>query len=389
MAFVLLTQVRWSDRLTLADGTVLTGRVQATPEGYLVADASGSEHRIPLALVGRRDLGGRDAPDVAFGLPGLAARLGGHAGASALVVLLLAAMVALTAWRWERLVHVLRLSLPISEALRLTWVGMFFNLAVPGSTGGDVVKAFYAAKRLGAPTRSVVSVFVDRALGLFALVLVAGAALALAPSDPAYARPGRLVLACLGGAVLGSVVLLSRRVRRRLGLAALTRHLPFAGILAEIDAALRLYRGHPLAIAFAVALSLLNHLGTVLCAWILVGALGFRDLGLLPLLVVVPLASLISAVPLLPGGWGVGEVAYAWLLAPFGVAPTEAVGLSVVLRLAMLLVGLPGGLLWMLARGAPAPAEAAAAVERTVEELEVEALAPGTAPEGTDAGRIA
>lgn len=389
MVFVLVTQVRWSDRLTLKDGTELTGRVHSTAEGYRVVEASGGARDVPLALVGRRDLGGRDAPDVAFGLPGLAARLGGHAGASALVVLLLAAMVALTAWRWERLIHVLRLSLPLPEALRLTWVGMFFNIAVPGSTGGDVVKAFYAARLLGAPTRAVVSVFVDRALGLFALVLVAGAAVALAPSDPAYARPGRLVWACLAAAVLGSVVLLSRRVRRRLGLAALTRHLPFAGVLAEIDAALRLYRGHPLAIASAVGLSLLNHLGTVLCAWILVGALGFRDLGLLPLLVVVPLASLIAAVPLLPGGWGVGEVAYAWLLAPFGVEPTEAVGLSVVLRLAMLLVGLPGGLLWLLSRGAAAPAEAAAAMERTVEELEVEALGPGVAPGATDAGRIA
>ena len=33
-----------------------------------------------------------------------------------------------------------------------------------------------------------------------------------------------------------------------------------------------------------------------------------------------------------------------------GVAPSEAVGLSVVFRLAVLAAGLPGGVLWLLSR---------------------------------------
>ncbi len=380
VAFVLLTQVRWSDALRTREGELLEGRVRAAPGGYAVEPRDGAARFVPEEGVARRELGGREAPDVVFGLPGLASRLAGRAGTATLVLLLLAGVVGLTAWRWERLVRVLGLALPLRTAFRLTWVGMFFNLAIPGSTGGDVVKAWYAARLLGAPTRAVVSVFVDRALGLFALVLLAGAALLLAPGDPAYARATRLVLLCLAGGILGGVLVLSRRVRRGLGLTALTRRLPFAGVLAETDAALRLYRGHPVGVGVALLLSLANHLGTVACAWLLVGALGFHDLGLLPVLVVVPLATLVAAVPLLPGGWGVGEAAYAWLLSPFGVAPTEAVALSVVLRLALLLVGLPGGLLWVLARGHPAPEEALSGVEGAVEELEVEALGAGRRP---------
>lgn len=380
VAFVLLTQVRWSDSLTRADGRVLTGRVQAVEGGYRVT-RDGGEERVPLAEVGRRDRSGRDMPDVVLGLPSLTARLTGHLGAVVLACALLGALVVLTAWRWERLVAALDLRLPFPTAVRLTWVGLFFNIAVPGATGGDVVKAWYAARRLGAPTRAVVTVFVDRLLGLLALVLLAGAAVLVAPSDPAYQRPTRLVLLCLGGAAAAAVVLLSRRVRRRLGLAALARRLPFAGVLAEADEALRLYRARRGAVALAVGVSLLNHAGTVVAAWLLAGALGMRDVGFAPLLVVAPLASLIAAVPLLPGGWGVGEVAWAWLLLPFGVAPTEAVGLSVMTRLLGLAVSLPGGVLWMLGRDSRPPAELAQDVERAVEQLEHERFdAPGDGP---------
>jgi uncharacterized protein (TIRG00374 family) len=349
---------------------VLTGVVRSTSDGYRVRTGDGVERDVPSAEVARRDLGGRPAPDVVLGLPSLAARLSGHLGAAVLVLALLAGAVVLTAWRWQRLVQALALVLPFAQAVRLSFVGLFFNIAVPGSTGGDVVKAYYTARVLGAPTRAVLSVFVDRVLGLFALVLLAGGAVLLAPSDPAYATPARLVIGCLVAAVLGSVVVLSRRIRRALGLSSLARRLPFAHVLAEIDTALRLYRGKPREVALAIVLSLGNHIGIVFAAWLLAGALGMRDLGFVPLLVVVPLATLVSAVPLLPGGWGVGEVAYAWLLQPFGVAPTEAVSLSVLLRLASLMAGLPGGVLWMAWRGAPSRDALAAEVDRAVHALE-------------------
>jgi glycosyltransferase 2 family protein len=239
---------------------------------------------------------------------------------------------------------------------------------VPGATGGDVVKAWYAARRLGAGTRAVVTVVVDRFLGLFGLVLLAGIALLAAPSDAAYATARTLVVVCLVGGLVVGAVLLSRRLRRATGLARLARRLPFAHLLAEADEALRLYRHRPRTIAATLLLSLANHAGSVVAAWLLAHAIGLHDLGLTPLLVVVPLASLAGAVPLLPGGWGVGEMAYAFLLAPFGVAPTEAVGLSVLLRLLNVAVSLPGGLLWVAWREGPSQAALEQEVEREARE---------------------
>lgn len=378
MAYVLVTQVRWSDTLVLADGTRLEGRVQVRDGGFDVQVDGAPARRVRDDQVARRALGERSVPDVALGLPTLARRMLGSLDDLVLVLLLLALLVVLTAWRWERLMAALGLLLPLGESVRLTFVGLFFNLAVPGATGGDVVKAYYAARVLGEPTKAVVSVFVDRLLGLFALVLTAGMALLFAPSDGAYATPRGLVLLCLAGAVVGGSILLSRRLRRALGLSALLRRLPFARVLDEADAALRLYRGQPAVVRNALAVSLVNHVGTVLAAGLLAHALGLTAVGWAPLFVVVPLASLIGAVPLLPGGWGVGEVAYAWLLAPLGVPATEAVGLSVLLRLANLAVGLPGGVLWMLWRDAPTQA---------VLEQELDTAAAALAPPATQEGR--
>ncbi len=83
----------------------------------------------------------------------------------------------------------------------------------------------------------------------------------------------------------------------------------------------------------------------------------------------VPVVSLLSAIPLLPGGWGVGELAFAYFFAPVGVAPSEAVALSVVLRLAVLASGLPGGVLWAASKHSVRRADMAAevaAAERAV-----------------------
>ena len=149
-------------------------------------------------------------------------------------------------------------------------------------------------------------------------------------------------------------------MRRALGLSALLRRLPFQRVLGEVDAAVRLYRGHPGSLGLGLVVSLANHAGTALCAYALARALGLVEIGVTDALALVPVVSLLSAIPLLPGGWGVGELAFAYFFSPLGVAPSEAVALSVVFRLAILASGLPGAVLWLLARES-APRDAIAA----------------------------
>jgi uncharacterized protein (TIRG00374 family) len=351
LAYVLASQ-RWEDEVRLVDGTVHRGRVVASADSVAIhgSPASGAPIVVPLTLVATTKVGDDAVPAVAYGLPTLAKRLAASVPTVLLVWLALFSLAIGTAWRWRWLVHALGLVLSWVDAVRFTLYGVFFNLTVPGSTGGDVVKAYYAAKSTGVPTKAVVSVFVDRLVGLFALVLFAAGALWLGPQHAGYEAPKTLVLVVLGTGVVGGVLVASRRVRRGLGLSSLLARLPFQGVLREIDAAFALYKKRPGSLAVGVLVSFVNHAGTCVCAWVLAGALGLDKVTLPIAFALVPIASLVSAVPLLPGGWGVGEAAFAYLFSKVNVPASEAVGLSVVFRLAILASGLPGGVLWLTAR---------------------------------------
>ncbi len=52
-------------------------------------------------------------------------------------------------------------------------VGTFFNLFLPGTVGGDVIKAYYLYKGTQKRGDSLVSVFMERYMGMFALILIA------------------------------------------------------------------------------------------------------------------------------------------------------------------------------------------------------------------------
>ncbi|MFV1958693.1 MAG: YbhN family protein, partial [Planctomycetota bacterium] len=268
----------------------------------------------------------------------------------ALVLLLLFGTWILTAWRWAVLLRAAEIPLPFLQVVRLNLVGAFFNLAVPGATGGDVVKAWYAARATKRGVRAFLSVFVDRLVGLVGLAFFAALALFAGPSRAGYGPARLVVLVALAGLLLGGTILLSRRLRRWLGLAFVARRLPFRGFITEAGAALALYRKKPGALAFSLLLSLSNHAIAGTVVWLLARALDIQGLDLPTVLALVPVANLFGVIPLLPGGWGVGEVAFAYFFGQVGVPATEAVSLSVVYRLGMLVVSLPGGALWLFLR---------------------------------------
>ncbi len=65
------------------------------------------------------------------------------------------------------------ITLPEVTNLKLYWLGMFYNLFLPGGIGGDGYKVYYLHKRLNAPIKkSVLATLFDRLSGLLALLLL-------------------------------------------------------------------------------------------------------------------------------------------------------------------------------------------------------------------------
>src|SRR6056297_152996 len=100
-------------------------------------------------------------------------------------LLVLAFLVALSAItltfvRWTILVRCQGIPLGMVEAFRLSSIGFLLNFVSAGSVGGDLFKAIFLARRSpGRRVEAVASVFVDRSLGLYGLLLIVVAAMAI------------------------------------------------------------------------------------------------------------------------------------------------------------------------------------------------------------------
>ena len=108
--------------------------------------------------------------------------------------------------RFQVLLGLADVVVPLSTLLRLQMTAFFFNVVIPGNIGGDVVKALYVARDAPKEKRTTILLvtFVERLLGVVALVLMGTLIALVRPSiwsDPLL-RPLAAVVAALGGATL-------------------------------------------------------------------------------------------------------------------------------------------------------------------------------------------
>lgn len=244
--------------------------------------------------------------------------------------------------RWWRLLAAVGVRASLWNCTRLTFLGVFFNLVVPGLTGGDVVKALLVVREN--PTQradAFVSVVVDRVLGLFVIVGLTAVAVTLSPDTFGELRVW--VLAVFGALCVGAWAALASWPRRLLRIDALLPRLPQGERLASLDRAVREYLKHPGTLVVAVLLSVANHAVIAVALWALTFTFG-ADLRYFDVLGAGAIANVISSVPLAPGGWGVGEALYGFVYHQLGAPETVGIAVSVSYRLLMTAMGLIGGL---------------------------------------------
>lgn len=78
-------------------------------------------------------------------------------------------------YRWHLLLSSQSRSYSFFFTLKLSLMGLFFNFALPSSVGGDVLKAYYLSRADAhlSKSKAMISVFVDRVLGLLAMLSLA------------------------------------------------------------------------------------------------------------------------------------------------------------------------------------------------------------------------
>ncbi|MBC8371438.1 MAG: flippase-like domain-containing protein [Planctomycetes bacterium] len=262
----------------------------------------------------------------------------------------------LGALRWRWLATAASVPLSYAHSLRLVFIGFFFNNVMFGSTGGDLVRAYMVTQDMTENRwRAVLSVIVDRVIGLFALLSIASAVLlsfeAAMPQRfaeiPGLYTMRRLVVLFVIVFVFSVLVYMSARARRFLRVKQIVSKLPMQGLIEKIHDALSLYRTHyPAAIkAFLVSLPL--QLAGISAFYFIATALG-SSLSMRDQSIIFPLVQTASAVPIAPAGWGIGEQLYGWFFERFGDTLAIGVAASVLFRLITQIgFGVVGGLVWI------------------------------------------
>jgi len=374
-------QVDWRDAAHLADGTVLRGEIVGDLPAVWDADseiafrsAATAPDSEPLTLraedLGTEDIRGKAIPIVNEGLIRIVHRANGWL--LGLGVLLFGFSSQFGVARWWLLLRDQGIRISFWEAHRLTFIGFFFNNVIPGATGGDLVKAVYAARRTDKRAEAVITVLVDRVTGIVALASIAALVLTTRMGEPEYRELALFIFGFLGCFAVGCVLFFSRTVRRVLHVDEIAARLPFAGLVKRVDEAIFLYRYQKKGLLVAVLLSFANQISIQMIMVLFANALHITTRGGEPLpisdyMVVLPAAWMVSALPVLPGGWGIRESAFAVGFHLVGVGRNAAVALSVMGGMNMVFWSLLGGLYVILDRGAIA--EAAAAAEKEADEL--------------------
>jgi glycosyltransferase 2 family protein len=245
------------------------------------------------------------------------------------------AIQAASALRWQLLARPLGFERTFNDYTRMYFVGMFFNLFLPTSVGGDVMRAWQLRSGDDRKLHALLSVFVDRASGLFVLLCLGLVGVLVSPVElPESVRRAVYVTgaAAFAGA-LGAIVLALFGQRFRW--------------VRNLSAVAKVYLANPRLIVSTTLLSVVVQAANVAIVWILSAALNL-DVPMGYYVVAVPMVTLMTVLPISLNGIGVREGGMILFLSPLGVSDAAAVSLAVLWFMVFTASSLVGGVVYFM-----------------------------------------
>lgn len=266
-----------------------------------------------------------------------------------LTALLVVSTMVLNARRWQIIASALGFKKPFGELVEYCYVGMFFNLFLPSTVGGDFSRCYYISKGTGKYKDALFSVLADRASGI--AVLFASASLGILLSPGARDLPFQLKLPIFGGTIALFLIMpfMPKLTRKLLGDGNwITRQ--FNNSNAQI-----FWQDKKL-VAAAIGWSLVTQFIMVCCHFGVASALGIADkLPLWYYFVFYPCVAVLGFVTPSFNGIGIREWAYTYFLVLMKVDQATALTYALMWLALTTLLSLVGGVVYVLAKLAPPP----------------------------------
>lgn len=280
-----------------------------------------------------------------------------------LALFMQAIAIVIVTVRWRLLLRVQEIEVSFRDLLSLTMVGMFWNAALPGAVGGDVLKMVYITRH--APTKrteAVLTIMVDRIMGLLGLLLVALISVVFSLQFILHAdRSVQLATITVGlGAACGITGVLGVMFRATFSRLPLVspligwgrNKLP-GGIVHTLDRlvrALDLYKSAPGVMLQALGISAVTHFLAALTIYLIGQAYHETALDLWSYFLAAQIANTVAAIPITPAGFGARDQVLTAFFKAGGATPAEAGIIAAFNTLVLLFWSLVGGIFYVFLR---------------------------------------
>lgn len=252
--------------------------------------------------------------------------------------------------RWQLLSRAMGFNKSLLELLKLYYVGVFFNLFLPSTVGGDFSRCYYLSKGTGKYKESFYSVLADRASGIAVLFLTATLGVLLSPS--ASSLPWQLKWPIFAGTFGTFVVLpfmpwLSKRL--------LGENNWIAKQFNQSEA--KIFWQNRKLIPQSLLWSVISQIMIVVCHIGVGLALGLTSVPLWYYFVFYPAVAVLGFVTPSFNGIGIREWAYTYFLMMVGVDKAHALTYALMWLTLTTVTSLAGGLVYAAAHMTPPPEE--------------------------------
>lgn len=263
--------------------------------------------------------------------------------------------VAIAGWRWQRLLAVFDISIPLKALICIVPIGQFFAIFLPGSTGDDLTRMIYISRLApGRVGEACTTVVLDRCFGLSSILLLAVIGIpwqwsVLANSNQTYWIAVVILAGGVGICLGGGVFFLAghpthRWFERRL------RSRPAHSLRDEAARIWGLLCDNKILVGKVVCAALIAQLLQCMSFYLAGVSVGI-DRPLLVWMSFLPIVFAANALPITIAGIGVREyLLILFLGALAGVESERALAASFIMFSMMLTVSLLGGLLYIFYR---------------------------------------
>jgi uncharacterized membrane protein YbhN (UPF0104 family) len=276
--------------------------------------------------------------------------------------------IAIAGWRWNRLLGILDIHIPVKSLTCVVPIAQFFSVFLPGSTGDDLTRMLYVSRLApGRVGEACTTVLLDRFIGLVSVLLLAAFCVPWQWSLMSGSRQTQWIalamlvagaLACLGGAVFflaghPTHRWFEKRLRRRRAHSLRDEAARIWGLLCD----------NKLLVAKVLGAAVITQLIHCVVFYLAGLSVGIQS----PLLIwptFVPIVLAANALPITIAGIGIREYLLVLFLGVIaGVDSERAIATSFVIFAMILMICLMGALLYIFYRpkGKATAADAVAA----------------------------